>query len=108
MSIYLNHVRHFGLEGTVLTLRSRSQAIAPFFPDNSLDLVFVDGPHQYESVRGDIKAWLPKVKRGAWISGHDYCPAWPGVAQAVHEKFGEGNYLLRENSGCWAKQLPGG
>lgn len=40
--------------------------------DHSLDFVFIDADHSYEGVRSDIKYWLPKVKSGGLIGGHDY------------------------------------
>ena len=55
-----------------------------YFADNSLDFVFIDGSHDYESVKKDIQAWLPKVKSGGVLAGDDYA-TWPGVKQAVDE-----------------------
>lgn len=54
---------------------------AKSYDDDSLDFVFIDGAHDYESVRNDILAWLPKIKPGKILSGHD----WPygGVKNAV-------------------------
>lgn len=40
--------------------------------DGSLDLVFLDADHSYEGVCEDIRAWLPKVRKGGFIGGHDY------------------------------------
>lgn len=59
-----------------------------FFKDASIDAVFIDADHVYESVKKDILAWLPKVKKGGFISGHDYCDEHPGVIKAVNEIFG--------------------
>ena len=42
------------------------------FADESLDFVFIDGSHEYEDIKKDIVAWLPKVKRGGILAGHDY------------------------------------
>jgi predicted O-methyltransferase YrrM len=58
------------------------------YADASLDFVFIDADHRYEMVARDIDAWLPKVKRGGIIAGHDFCN-WPGfgVIQAVTERF---------------------
>ena len=54
------------------------------FEDGSLDFVFIDADHSYEGVRGDIELWLPKVKSGGLLCGHDYdSPTFPGVALAV-------------------------
>ncbi|CAE8626986.1 unnamed protein product [Polarella glacialis] len=50
---------------------------------NSLDMVFVDGDHRYESVLVDINAWWPKVKPGGILAGHDFAITFPGVVEAV-------------------------
>jgi len=69
-------------------IRKDSLEAAKDFEDGSLDFVFIDADHTYEGVKADIRAWLPKVKEGGWISGHDFenpdFPAW-GVSQAVGE-----------------------
>jgi len=53
--------------------------------DGSLDFVFVDADHSFHGVCRDIRAWLPKVKLGGFIGGHDYGdPNFPGVEGAVH------------------------
>ena len=42
------------------------------FDDNCLDFVYIDGEHSYESVKEDIEAWTPKVRKGGIVAGHDY------------------------------------
>jgi hypothetical protein len=42
------------------------------FEDRSIDVVYIDGDHRYEAVVQDIKKWLPKVKPGGYLAGHDY------------------------------------
>lgn len=60
------------------------------FEDGSLDLVYIDAAHDYLSVREDILAWMPKVKTGGYLAGHDYRYALGiQVYQAVNEIFGE-------------------
>lgn len=68
-------------------VRLTSVQASQLYDNKSLDFVFLDGDHSYESVHEDIQAWLPKVKLGGFIGGHDYGPPglFPGVAQAVHE-----------------------
>jgi hypothetical protein len=62
------------LEGQNVTfLREFSVEAAKRVPDRSLDFVYVDANHRYEYVVADIAAWLPKIRRGGIISGHDYC-----------------------------------
>lgn len=56
--------------------------------DGSLDFVFIDADHSYESVTRDIDAWRWKVRKGGWLGGHDYSPKFPGVIAAVDRAFG--------------------
>jgi precorrin-6B methylase 2 len=51
------------------------------FPDQSLDLIFIDGNHQYDAVLQDLHAWYPKLRSGGLLAGDDY--AWPDVQEAV-------------------------
>jgi predicted O-methyltransferase YrrM len=57
--------------------------VAASIADESLDFVFVDANHSYDSVREDLLAWMPKVKPGGWVMGHDI--NWPSVKQAADE-----------------------
>lgn len=71
---------------TVLAMSSAdaSQAVQ----DGTLDFVFIDADHSYEGCSADIAAWLPKVKAGGLICGHDYDhPEYTkfGVKRAVDE-----------------------
>ena len=85
----LNHI--------ILPIRKASVDVAKDFEDRSLDVVFIDANHDYIEVKKDIEAWLPKVKFGGIISGHDY-PGWDGVVRAVNEAFPVGVVL---NQNCW-------
>ena len=67
----------------ICPLRISSPGAAKLFGARSLDLVMIDGEHDESSVAGDIKAWAPKVRKGGWLSGHDYSAEWPGVVSAV-------------------------
>ncbi len=42
------------------------------FEDESLDFVYIDADHKFEAVVADIAAWLPKIRKGGIIAGHDY------------------------------------
>jgi hypothetical protein len=58
--------------------------------DGSLDFVFVDASHKYGCVRSDIRLWWPKIRVGGWLGGHDYSVEYPGVLNAVNERFENG------------------
>ena len=54
-------------------------------------------------MKQDINLWLPKVKRGGIISGHDYNehPQHIGVINAVNELLG--GYDKHYYDGSWMK-----
>ena len=55
---------------------------------NNLDLVYIDAAHDYDSVKQDILTWLPKIKKGGFIAGHDYrYDPNIGVYEAVNDIF---------------------
>lgn len=54
---------------------------------SAFDFVFIDADHSYEGCRADIAAYLPLLRPGGLIAGHDYSDRWPGVKQAVDEEF---------------------
>lgn len=49
-----------------------SHEIVKSFADESLDFVFIDGNHNYESCVQDIALWSKKVRNGGIVYGHDY------------------------------------
>jgi len=71
----VNIIRHLSVDG------------ARLFEDRSFDLVVLDADHTFQAVRDDIAAWEPKVKFGGVIGGDDWVPDFPGVEQAVKERF---------------------
>lgn len=59
------------------------------------DLIFLDADHTYNNIKEDIKLWLPKVRRGGILCGHDYnMNTFPGVVMAVNAAFGHNNIEL--------------
>jgi SAM-dependent methyltransferase len=74
-----------GLNGKVTIVQQPSTVAAAAFVDTRFDLVFIDAAHDYDNVKADILAWLPLVRPGGIICGHDYQLAWPGVVEAVNE-----------------------
>ena len=71
------------------------------YDDNYFDIVYIDASHEYEYVKEDIINWLPKVKKGGIICGDDYVNGWPGVIQAVNEKFGVDNINIVGRQQWW-------
>jgi hypothetical protein len=87
--IYGEFMKNVGDYTNLRVHKMGSDDAAELFSDNSLDLVFIDGDHTYDQVISDIDNYLPKIKKGGTICGHDYNPGFPDVIRAVTERFGK-------------------
>jgi len=76
-----------------------SHDASKLYENNSLDFVFIDAAHDYENVKRDIESWLPKIKVGGILAGHDYETSIDGVKRAVDEVFKNKEITNKEN--CW-------
>lgn len=85
-SCFINNMRDVGVLDIITPVKSDSVAASLLYIDNSIDFVFIDANHSYEFVKKDILSWLPKVKSGGYIGGHDY-GTYLGVTRAVDELF---------------------
>jgi predicted O-methyltransferase YrrM len=59
-----------GITELVHPIASLSQAAADDF-DRPIELLFVDGSHEYDLVLEDFEKWTPKVVDGGWVVFHD-------------------------------------
>lgn len=95
---FLNNIEIYGVKDKITPIKKKSVEASIQFQDNSVDLVIIDGSHEYKDVLDDIKAWIPKVKKGGIISGDDYGNAtyagWDGVIKAVNDFFGKDNFQV--------------
>ena len=66
-----------------LIMHGDSAEMAARVADGPLDHAFIDADHSYEGVTADIEAWLPRVRRGGWIGGHDYAHPNQGDVEAA-------------------------
>lgn len=81
---YRDHISQAKLDGfyleTVVRLepynckivRDFSVNAAAGVADESLDFVYLDANHDKQHVLEDLEAWVPKVRRGGIVAGHDY------------------------------------
>lgn len=51
--------------------RSTFVSALEHFPDQSIDLLHIDGRHLYEDVKEDFISWLPKLSKNAVVLFHD-------------------------------------
>lgn len=67
-------------------LVSDSVEAASQVPDDSVDVVWLDGAHDFDGVSKDIAAWWPKLKVGGFMGGDDFIKC-EGVKRAVLDRF---------------------
>lgn len=67
---FKTNVERAGIAELVRPVASLSQAAADGF-DEPIELLFVDGSHEYDLVLEDFEKWVPKVVDGGWVAFHD-------------------------------------
>lgn len=72
-----------GVDLVVELLVTTSHAARPLFEANSIDVLFIDGSHQFDDVMMDIADWSSALKDAAVVAFND--PSAPGVYRALRE-----------------------
>lgn len=100
---YNQIIEKYSNKENVKIVKMKSDKASLLYPDEYFDWVYLDADHSYEAVINDIKNWLPKVKKGGILSGHDFNPSSDhpyykefGVDKAVVELFGDSFHLTNE------------
>lgn len=94
------NMQRCGVKGyDVLAMESARAAAGEV--DASLDAVFLDGDHSTAAVDADLLAWLPKIKPGGYICGHDYDRE--SVKDAVRMYFP--TEKIKTHGRCWIAQV---
>lgn len=83
------NLRRLGLWRYVNPVTGDSGNTANEYEDNSLEFVFIDADHRREMVSRDVLAWLPKVKLGGVIGGHDWTNH--NIRQGVQDAMPQGS-----------------
>lgn len=95
----------------VQMLRLLSSEAAKCFPDEYFDVVYLDANHSYDAVLADLAAWVPKIREGGVMAGHDYLDGVRregefGVKKAVTTFFGRSpDIVTREEWPTWIVDL---
>lgn len=87
-------------------IRGFSVEVARQISDGSLDFVYLDADHSYDAVTADLTAWLPKLRPGGLMAGHDFVD-YEGelgrfqVRSAVMDFAGKHGYQLFVSEEWW-------
>ncbi len=98
---YLINTRYFD---NISLVEDYSYNVDSLFDDNSIDFIYIDGNHLYESVKKDLELYLPKIKNNCVIAGHDYSHEYQGVMDAVEEVLGKPNLTFSDSSWIYIKK----
>jgi predicted O-methyltransferase YrrM len=101
LHIFEKNMKDCGFEDKYSKVVGDSAKSAEKFADKSIDFCFIDGNHTYDFVKKDIQAWIPKVKTGGIIAGHDIDRE--SVTRAVQESFGSNWKKVSER--CWIAMI---
>lgn len=82
-------------------IQEYSTVASKTFPDKSFDFIYIDGLHGM--VHEDIVHWMPKVKDGGFLGGHDYNQ----VEQHIRKHLPEFDLksLKKFSETSWLKQM---
>lgn len=88
-----NNIKSCGVEAYVTPIKQHSLKVAAAW-NKPIDVLFIDGSHEYEDVKADFHAFYPHVKKNGIIAFHDIKGQWDGVIRFWNEVQAEG--LLKE------------
>lgn len=82
-NVYDEFIHNVGHYSNLVVLKGEGLERAKQFDNKSVDMVFLDGDHEYSHVLADLKAWMPKVRK--FLVGHDLEQGGGGVKQALQD-----------------------
>jgi predicted O-methyltransferase YrrM len=86
------------VKDVINVIRKSSLDASLDYEDKSINCVFIDAAHDYDNALKDINAWLPKIKSGGILTGHDI--AYEPVKTAVYDALGSG-ILTIQSQDVW-------
>ena len=81
---FKRNIANAGLTHAVVPEVDFSDSVARRFTE-PVELIFIDGLHEYEGVKADFDAWYPRVIEHGTMAFHD-TTCWPGVLKVVSEE----------------------
>jgi len=80
---FKKNIKYAKVDDIVIPIVKTSEEAAKNF-DKPVELIFIDGNHEYKFVKLDFEMWFPKVVNGGIMAFHDTI-GWPGPKKVVEE-----------------------
>lgn len=82
---FKKNIKNAKVDDIIIPIVKTSEEAAKNF-DEPVELIFIDGAHEYELVKLDFELWFPKVIEGGIMAFHDTAGwKWPGSKKVVEE-----------------------
>ncbi len=70
--LFNHNIQSSKMAPIIQAFRGLSSSIAPNFSDETFDIIYIDGAHDYESVKLDIQIAIPKLINFGVLCGDDF------------------------------------
>jgi predicted O-methyltransferase YrrM len=94
---FIENIKIAGVDDIVLPITKTSKEAAGAF-NEPIEFLFIDGEHDFESVKSDVELWFPKVIDGGIIAFHDYSAS--GVYKVIKKYVYKSHYFRSINLAC--------
>ena len=100
LSIFRGNLRPEIESGKTIPVIGHNSEVAPYVGHLldarglQADMLFIDSDHSYARVKEDINNYLPMVRLGGLVCGHDYNSLRQGVIDAVNYTFGKPDSIV--------------
>jgi predicted O-methyltransferase YrrM len=88
-------LKRFNLVGNVNILPLKSEDARLEFSEQRIDILFIDGNHEYESVERDYNLWSPLIPSGGKIILHDVGAVYVDGPRRVMQKYVVGSSIWK-------------
>ena len=99
---FLDNIKMAKVDGMIKAICKDSADAALQFADGSVNAIWIDAAHDYNSVVKDLAAWYPKIKPDGIFSGHDWISRQ--VSKAVNEHSDANAWQIVTHNNYWKRK----